>query len=103
MINPKVGDIDTRLDFVIKDQNGTIVDISNALEKKITILKYRDDSRVIRDCILSTNGSDGEMYYMTTVEDFTIHGIYKIQGFVKFVDGSEFHTTIKSFDVEKNL
>jgi hypothetical protein len=103
MINPKVGDIKTKLDFTVKDQNGNVVDISNAVEKKVTILRYRDNSKDVRDCVLLNDGTDGMMRYITTIDDFTTYGIYKVQGFVKFPDGSEFHTSIKSFDVEKNL
>ena len=95
------GDIGTKLLITVTDC-GTIVDISTATSLSIFI-KKPDGTILTRTGILETDGTDGQMYYITEAGDLDVAGTYKIQGRVSFASGASYYTSTATFRVECNL
>lgn len=94
------GDIGTKLLITVKD-DGEVVDISSASSLSIFI-KRPDGVMLTRTGVLETDGTDGQMYYITVANDLNDAGVYKIQGLINFISGN-FYTSTATFKVHCNI
>jgi hypothetical protein len=94
------GDIGTKLLVTVTD-DGVVVDISVATTLQIFI-KKPDGTLLSRTGVLETDGTDGQMYYITVSGDTDVAGSYKIQGRVVLPGGS-YYTSTGTFKVHCNL
>ena len=76
---PVVGDIGTIIELTIKDQDLAVVDISSASTLQI-LMKAPDGTVTTQTGVLSGDGTDGKMRYVTQAGDWTMHGVWEIQG-----------------------
>ena len=76
--NLHVGDVGTAIVITVNNQDGTPVDLSS-FTNLVLIIKRTDGSIVERTCIFVTNGTDGKVQYVSTINDFTVQGNYKFQ------------------------
>ncbi|OGC94097.1 MAG: hypothetical protein A2W25_11990 [candidate division Zixibacteria bacterium RBG_16_53_22] len=53
--------------------------------------------------VLSSNGSDGKMQYVTVNGDLDETGSWQIQGYIKFSNSQIFKTSVRQFNVLANL
>lgn len=83
----QVGDVGTQLIVTCLDQNGDIIDIAAAATLVIK-LGYPDETTT-KDCTASlyTDGSDGNMVYVTQANDLNQAGLYTVQGKFSFASG----------------
>lgn len=88
----------------IKDASGTVVDISTATTKQLIFRKSNASSNTTVTAEFVTDGTDGQMEYVTSATSFlSVGGIWRVQGYVVLSAGDEFKTNIHTFRVEDNL
>ena len=95
-----VGDIGTTLIVTILE-NGSVVDISSATSLQIVIRKP-DATTLTKTGVLTTDGTDGKMQYISIAGDFDQSGNYRIQGKVELTGGN-YSSSVGSFKVHCNL
>jgi hypothetical protein len=89
------GDTGTEFQFTIKDQDGTIVNLSTATVKKVKF-KRPDTSILIKDATFVTDGIDGKIKYVTLSTDLNAAGFWVVQGYVE-VGSGKWHSNKTSF------
>lgn len=94
-------DIGTKFLITMKDQDGDVLDISQATSKKIYFQKP-DGTTLNKDASFETNGDDGLIYYTSVENDLTPEGTWQIQAMVVLPDGT-WRSTIRSFQVHENI
>ena len=86
---------------MIKQSDGTPLDISNASDLSV-IIGYPGGVREINTASLFTDGIDGKMYYVTQADDLPVPGDHFIQG--KVLIGSDvFYGAQELFQVLPNI
>lgn len=95
-----VGDIGTVLRFIVKE-NGAPLDISEATLLMLCLQK-KDKSVIDRPLVFTTDGTDGQVEYVTVYGDIDQKGTWKAQVFYGSTSGS-WHTTIVDLDVDDNV
>lgn len=96
-----VGDIDTKFEVQILDQDGLIVSLVGATALTMTFQKP-DGTVLTVTATVSTTGLDGKMYYDSISTTLDQDGKWVVQGKVVFSNGL-WHTGTKSFYVAPNL
>ncbi len=94
-----VGDIGTVFRLTIKDQDGVVVDVSSATgagEKEI--LFQGPGKLVTQTAVFTTDGTDGDIEYVTVSGDISVVGEWTLQGHVILTAG-EWRTTAVAFPV----
>ena len=95
-----VGDIGTTLIGTFSDC-GTAVDISSASSIEM-IIRKPDQTKLTKTATFVTDGTDGQVQYITIAGDVDQAGNYKIQG--KVVDGgATYYSSISTFKVYCNI
>jgi len=99
-VDPHLNDIGTIFELTIKDC-GVIVDISSnsALE---VIFEKPDKTILSRVGVLSTDGTDGKLQYVTIAGDLDLEKTWKIQARVTLPTGT-WSSEINKFVVRGNL
>ena len=97
----RVGDVGTTFIFTVKDQNDAIVDISSASNLDM-IFRKPDGSAVVKDAVLTGDGTDGKMEYVTVADDLNIPKEWQRQGLV-VIGIYTWKTDIIKFMVYDNL
>lgn len=95
-----LNDIGTRFLVTIKDGNN-VVDLSEATTLNL-IFQKPDGTNLTKTATLYTDGTDGKVYYLTVDGDLSVIGIWRLQGFAGFDDGS-FYSDVYTFRVYRNL
>ncbi len=96
------GDIGTAFQITMRDENGAIIDLTSASEKKIR-LQRPDLTTTEVNATFATNGADGVIQWKTAVAgDLNQAGTWKIQGVVTLSNG-KWHSNIDSFKVYENI
>jgi hypothetical protein len=96
-----VNDIGTIFRVTVQDCNSTVVDVSMALDKTIT-LKKPNGTVLTKDAGFYTDGTDGQIQYTAVSGDLDMAGSWKLQAHITTPSGSwssDFHT----FKVARNL
>ena len=90
-----VGDAGTELIGTILDTCDTraVADISAATTKEF-VFKRPDGTTFTKTAVFVTDGSDGQIRYLSVAADFDMAGWWRIQGHV--IEGSQNHHTKKA-------
>ncbi len=98
----QVGDVGTALTAqVVKQSDGTPLDISDATELDI-VIGYPDGTKATKAASIVTDGLDGKLYYVTVDGDLPMSGIYSIQAKV-LIGADLFYGMVQQFDVDDNI
>ncbi len=101
MISPHVDDIGTSFIVTILDQDDDVIDISIATTKEL-IFKKPDATVVTKTASFYTNGTNGQLVYVTEDGDLDMHGLWSIQAHI-VTASVEYKTSIYEFRVERNV
>lgn len=96
-----IGDVNTIIERTVKDQNGSIVDLSSVTVKKFVLTKP-DRTKVEWDAAFTTDGTDGKIRYVIDVGDLDLSGDWKLQVYLEFPVGIKW-SDITHFTVYANL
>lgn len=80
---------------------GVALDISSATTKEI-IFKSPDGTRTAKTGSYTNTGTDGKLEYSSEADFLSEAGEWSIQGHV-IIGSQNFHTTVGTFTVAKNL
>lgn len=94
-------DVGTIFLVTIKDENDAVVDVSTAITKNL-IFKKPDGTIETRAASFVTDGTDGQIKYITVSGDLDTHGAWSLQAFVDF-GSTEWYSDISKFKVYPNL
>ena len=95
-----VDDVGTTLIGTFSDC-GSAIDISSASSIQM-IIRKPDQTRLTKTATFVTDGTDGQVQYVSIAGDFDQAGNYKIQGLV--VDGgATYYSSISTFKVYCNI
>ena len=78
-IQVPLGQIDYKI-AVVAMENGSAVNIASASMKKIKVVKPSREE-IFQAATFETNGSDGDMYYKTVLNDLDELGWYTFRGY----------------------
>lgn len=100
MADVRLNDIGTAFTATIRDESGVVVNIAGGTFQ----MRFRkpDATVVDKTATLVTDGSDGKIQYVSISGDIDQSGEWRVQGVVT-LSGSTFRSTIKRFNVGKNL
>jgi hypothetical protein len=76
-----LGTVGAYIELTIKDQDGTVVDVSGAASKTIRFEKP-DGSRVDKTASFTTDGTDGKIRYATQSGVLDTSGAWEVMGLV---------------------
>lgn len=93
-------DVGTSFTLTVKD-NGVVVDVSGATTKQITF-KNPSGSKFTKDLTFVTDGSDGQVRYITVSGDLNLTGTWTYQLYF-ILPSWEGRTSVHNFEVHKNL
>jgi hypothetical protein len=98
-----VNDVGTKILVTVQDGTSA-VDVSGATatNAKQIIIKKPSGTKLEKEAVFNSDGTDGKIYHNSILGDFDEAGTYKIQGKVVISDGT-FYTDIQSFKVHRNL
>ncbi len=91
----------TKFRITVKEDS-VVVDISTATTMRI-YLKPEGQVTITKTAVLSGDGTDGKMEYISTSGVISRIGLWKIQGEVVFPSGNTFRTEIGGFNVGEIL
>lgn len=96
-----VGDIGTHL--VVRFMNGGVIQpVDQATVKQIKLEKP-DGTGVAKTGAFVTDGTDGEVEYITLTGDLDQAGYWYIQGYVEMAGGGKWHSKKERFTVWPNI
>lgn len=95
--SPQVGDVGTKIVVVVRDETGAVVDVSAASE--LTVYLYTPAGTLSRTGAIDTDGTDGRVKYVTTIDDFTVPGAYAVRAKV-VIGGNTWRSKRQTFSVE---
>jgi hypothetical protein len=93
-------DIGTVLRFTVKEGNAAL-DISAATVKKLKLRK-KDKSTVEFDMDFTTDGTDGQVEYVTLADDIDQKGKWQAQVYLE-MPGGKWHTSKVDVEVDDNV
>ncbi len=96
-----VNDIGTSFRLTIKDQDGALVNLSNADVMQITF-RRPDGTTFSRTASLYGVAANGVIQYVTADGDLDQEGRWSLQGYLE-MDANKWHTSISNFRVKANL
>ena len=96
-----LNDIGTVFEVTLKDETGTVLDISSATVKQIVFQKP-DKTLITKTASFSNTGTDGKIRYISQAGDLDQPKSWQIQAKVTLPSGS-WSSDIGSFTVDKNL
>ena len=94
-------DIGTILRLTIND-DGSPVDVSSAVTTKNILLKKPSGSVVTKAASFTTDGTDGQIQYVTLISEIDEVGVWQAQAHVVITAGT-FRSTIERFTVQDYL
>lgn len=83
-----------RFEITIKDQDGTVVDVSGATTKQI-IFKSPGGDVSAKTATFTTNGTDGKIYWDSTTSFLATAGRWKMQGL--YIDANQQNRTEQTY------
>ncbi len=97
-----LGNIGTVFRFEILNQDDVIVDLSSASTIEIRFRKPDRLTVLVRTASLVTDGTDGQIQYVTVAGDLDVPGPWTRQARV-VIPAGEFWTETINFDVKDNI
>lgn len=101
MADIHVADTGTVFTVTVTDAAGAIIDLSAALTLEI-LFRPLNGLTFTRQAALVTDGSDGQIYYVTQAGDLLEAGEWELQAYV-VLPGGAWHSDVTRFDVLANL
>jgi len=95
-----MGDWGTTFRITVQE-NGAAMDVSAATAKQI-LLKPPTGILLTKTAVFTTDGTNGQIEYVSIDGDLNEAGAWQIQGLVTFANG-KWHTTIGAFTVTDAL
>ena len=92
-----------RLEFTVTDQDDAIVDLSTAASYDLTFERPGGQLGFIRSPAFITDGTDGQIFYVTPLDELDVQGAWKVQGLVVDAGGEEYPTDIVGFLVKPKI
>lgn len=92
--------------FVVTvEEDGEGVDISGASGGSDKIIKFHKPSGVTVEKVAAfvTDGTDGQIRYISVDGDLDESGLWHLQGYVNISGSATFHTSVDAFEVGCNL
>ncbi len=80
---------------------GATIDISSAITKELVFAKP-DNTTTTKTATFTTDGTDGQMEYVTLADDLDTVGMWKLQASFVFPTGT-WKSSVASFEVHANL
>lgn len=96
-----VGDVGTVFEITLMDGD-VVVPLGDATVLQIVFTKARRQGTVTMVAVLTSNGDDGKLQYVTVAGDLSAAGKWKVQAIVTLPSGV-WHSDIGYFTVHKNL
>ncbi len=96
----RVDDIGTKLELEVLEDS-VAVDISTASTKDIT-LQRPDGTTIVHEGVFTTDGTEGKVYFTTSLGDLSMEGTYYIQVYIALATWQGY-STIGEFEVHDNL
>lgn len=96
------GDVGIIFRSTIRDQDGSVLDVSSATLKKLTFQKP-GGLTFDKTATFTTDGTDGKIQYAIEDGVLDVVGDWEYQGAVTLDDGGPYHSDIKQFNVLANL
>ena len=96
-----LNDVGTVFKITIKDQDGSVVDVSSASVKQIWLGKPKG-GKLTKTAEFDTDGTDGVIKYTSISGDLNVTGTWEIQAHVTTPAGT-WHSTIDTFEVKNNI
>ena len=93
-----LSDIGTKLDLLIDDEDGNVLNISAATTKQI-ILTKADGVEVTKTAVFVTDGTDGLLRYVTIAGDIDVIGVWKKRAYVVTPSWTR-HSSVAEFRVD---
>jgi len=97
----RLNDEGTIFQMTIRDEDGSVVDISGASTKQLNFLPP-DGVNKVMDAAFVTDGTDGKMKYVAADGFVDEVGLWRWQGYVELASGKK-KTDIHSFRVHDNI
>jgi hypothetical protein len=96
------GDVGTQLSFVVKDEDGNVVNLTTAMA--VTLKMILKSTTLERACTVD-DAVNGEVSYITTVDDppASAYGTMRMQLHVDYPGGIKFYTDIVEEIIAKSL
>lgn len=98
----QVNDVGTRIDITVKDQEGNVVDLTTSTDVKLKCLPPDGSSVKVFDVSFNSDGSDGQVYYITQDSDINTTGTWELQVIVTF-GTNVFHSAVEKLKVLRNI
>lgn len=96
-----IDDYGWTINITIKDENGSVKDLSSCIEASIIFTKP-DNTSITREAEFVTDGSDGMIKYVVQDGDIDTVGTWQIQASTTF-SSSVLRSNIEKFKVYRNL
>lgn len=96
-----INDVGFGFDVTVKDQDGAAINLSAATTRQFTFRKP-DETEVTKTPVFITDGTDGQLRYVTIAGDLEQIGLWKLQAYIVLPAG-EFYSDIFEFRVWPNL
>lgn len=94
----RVGDIGSKVELTVKDQDGVAVDISSATTKNFRFLDPNNGT-LLKAASFTGTGSDGKLEYAFISGDLDVAGTWKVQAEIVYSGGTYTSDSI-SFEVK---
>jgi len=98
----QLNDIGSPIGVVIYRADGTLESQLGSATTKQIILEKPSGETLTKTAVLVTDGSDGQMHYITVSGDLDETGTWNYHGYVVIGSGM-WKTTVKTFEVLENL
>lgn len=98
-----LNDIGVQFLVTMKDQDGDIITDLNLLADKKFIFVKPDLTKLTKNAIFVTDGTDGLLYYTSLTGDLDQSGTWNFQVVVTYSNGKTYSSDIERFIVHRNL
>src|SRR5690242_18772518 len=98
----RIGAIGATIRRTIYDETGAIVDLSPTTTRRL-VLEKPDGGLLTKAGVFSTDGTDGQIEYVTIDGDIDIQGTWRGQFYFEFGATQKLHTDLFRMSVGANL
>jgi len=99
----RYGDVGAQFNFTITKADGSVEEGLATATSKTVIFTKPNGTSITKDLSLTTDGTDGKVYYVTVEGDLDVVGIWRLQVAFTLSGGNHFKTNIRTFKVHANL
>lgn len=99
----QLDDVGTIIRLLIKNQGVVVSDLASATVLSMYFFKPGGTTAIEKTASLTTDGTDGLIQYVVETEFLDTVGLWKVQGYIEYVDGSLWSTSKAEFYVNSNI